>query len=142
MTWLIPIDELSMEQIRAVESGTDENRLVMGAPGSGKTQILLHRAAHLRDKFNCSPQRFQIFVYTNVLKNYISSALDMLDLPSSCISTYDHWCSEYYKENISSSLPWNGKSRDFSATRSAVYEHVLAHVDAPIFDFIMVDEEL
>ena len=37
-------------------------------------------------------------------------------------------------------MPWNGKSRDFPATRSAVYEHVLAHVDAPIFDFIMVDE--
>ena len=140
MTWLIPLEELSIEQIRAVEASPDENRLVIGAPGSGKTQILLHRAAYLRNRLKTSGNRFQIFVFTNVLKDYISSALDMLDLPVSCVSTYDLWCREFYQANVSRNVPWNGKSPDFDAIRSGVHDFVLANVKSPLFDFVMVDE--
>lgn len=88
MSWLIPRNELTAEQIRAIELSPSEHKVIFGAPRSGKTQILLHRARYLIDKYKVSPDRFHIFVYTNVLKSYIKSALELLNLPESCVSTF------------------------------------------------------
>ena len=59
MSWLIPRDELTAEQIRAVELSANEHRVILGAPGSGKTQILLHRARYLSDELGVPPARFR-----------------------------------------------------------------------------------
>src|SRR5437016_5343030 len=100
MTWLLPYDDLTQEQKRAVELNPQEHRVIFGAPGSGKTQILLHRAAHLRKQWNVDPQRLHIFVFTNVLESYIQSALDVLEIPRSCVSTLDAWCVQYHRQYI------------------------------------------
>jgi superfamily I DNA/RNA helicase len=71
MSWLIPPCDLSSRQQQAVELPPDQPRLIVGPPGSGKTQILLHRAAFLRDTANLSPDGYRVFVFTNVLKDYI-----------------------------------------------------------------------
>lgn len=44
--WLLPLEDLTPEQVRAVELKPSEHRLIFGGPGSGKTQVLLHRARH------------------------------------------------------------------------------------------------
>ena len=64
--------------------------------------------------------RFHIFVFTNVLKDYIRSALELLDLPPSCVSTLDAWCCEYYENSIRHHLPWDPvrNTRDFPTIRS------------------------
>src|SRR5207344_809111 len=99
-TWLVPRNKLTPEQMRAVELRLHEHRVILGAPGSGKTQILLHRARYLCDAFHVAEDRFHIFVFTNLLKDYIGSALHLLNLPSDCVTTLDHWCSEFYKGHI------------------------------------------
>jgi superfamily I DNA/RNA helicase len=139
MSWLIPRDELTAEQIRAVELSPSEHRVILGAPGSGKTQILLHRARFLSDEGAVQPGRFHVFVFTNVLKNYIRTALTDLDLPDNCVSTLDDWCAQIYKQEIRSSLPWDKASRcpDYGAVRKAVHKLVK---DRRPFDFILVDE--
>jgi superfamily I DNA/RNA helicase len=81
MGWLIPRDELTPDQIRAVELRTNEHRVILGAPGSGKTQILLHRARYLSEELGVGPDRFHIFVYTKVLRAYIQDALAELGFP-------------------------------------------------------------
>ncbi|HEU4391251.1 MAG TPA: UvrD-helicase domain-containing protein [Blastocatellia bacterium] len=142
-TWLIPRTELTPEQLRAVEFEPGEHRVIFGAPGSGKTQILLHRARYLCDRWRVSPERFRIFVFTNVLKNYISSALDLLSLPPSCVSTLDYWVVEYYEHHISGNLPWNSAERrpDFALIRQEVLRVLRSSTQAmPQFDFILVDE--
>jgi superfamily I DNA/RNA helicase len=115
--------------------------LIVGAPGSGKTQILLHRAAYLRDASKTSPDRFRIFVFTNVLKDYIRSACEDLRIPLSCASTFDAWCCDYYRANISRRLPWDYAARayDFIAIRAAVGEHT-GKIGRPLFEFVLVDE--
>lgn len=140
MTWLIPIQDLSTEQLAAVEADAGRHRLIIGAPGSGKTQILLHRAAYLRDTLGVEPGRFRIFVYTNVLMSYIASALDILDLPLDSVSTFDRWCADYHRAAIGRAAPRGVKGPDFEATRAAVRDHVVKHVHAPIFEFVLVDE--
>jgi superfamily I DNA/RNA helicase len=143
-TWLIPRTELTPEQLRAVEFDPGEHRVIFGAPGSGKTQILLHRARFLCDqgRGQVSPERFRIFVFTNVLKDYISSALDLLCLPASCVSTLDYWVVEYYEKNISRNLPRSGADwrPDFGRIRKEVLQALRSSTTPPPFDFVLVDE--
>ncbi|MEP6671818.1 MAG: UvrD-helicase domain-containing protein [Chthoniobacter sp.] len=140
-TWLIPRAELTPEQLRAVELSPSENRVILGGPGSGKTQILLHRAKFLADHFRVTPDRFRVLVYTKVLKHYIESAFPLLDLPSENVLTFDDWCLNWHKANIRGRTPWNAEEKrpDFEAIRRAVTERLTA-VREPLFDFVLVDE--
>lgn len=140
-TWLIPREELTPEQLRAIELDTRENRVILGGPGSGKTQILLHRAQFLRDRLKVAPERFHIFVYTTALRAYIQSALALLDLPDETVSTLDSWCTSFYGEHIGGRRPWNSEAKcpDFAAIRTAVLGRLRATGKKP-FDFALVDE--
>lgn len=142
-TWLLPRHELTPEQLRAVELNHADHQIIFGAPGSGKTQILLHRAAFLRDRLGSAPNRFRIFVYTNVLKQYIRSALALLNLPEDTIITYDDWCRVFFQQHVDARLPWNAaaKKPDFAMIRRAVGEKVVKQsVPLPMYDFVLVDE--
>lgn len=123
MSWLVPREELTPDQIRAVEQAPTEPRVILGAPGSGKTQILLHRARYLCDEYDIPPQRLHVFVFTNALKDYIRTALTDLDLPEGCVTTLDDWWVETYKRQVSRGLPWRSEERcpDFAAIRRAVH---------------------
>ena len=142
-TWLIPRTELTPDQIRAVELDPSEHRVIFGAPGSGKTQILLHRARYLSDKFHVEPHRLRIFVYTNVLKDYIRSALELLSLPEDSVSTFDFFVVDYYEKHISRRLPRRASEGrpDFALIRQEVLR-VLGSLgsNARVFDFLLVDE--
>jgi superfamily I DNA/RNA helicase len=140
-TWLVPRSELTPEQVRAVELSPSEHRVILGGPGSGKTQILLHRARHLADHFRVGPTRFRVLVYTNVLKHYIESALPLLDLPPDTVVTFDDWCLNWHKANIPGRTPWDKEEKrpDFPAIRQAVMQK-LARTREPLFDFVLVDE--
>ncbi len=142
-TWLIPRDEMTPDQIRAIEMDVRDHRVVFGAPGSGKTQVLLHRARHLSDTLDLPPERFRIFVFTNALREYIQSALQLLDLPEDSVVTLDDWCRHWYERHIGKRVPWNGEAKtpDFRAIRRAVLEHARAQLSfSPPYDFVLVDE--
>jgi len=139
--WLIPLEEMTQEQLRAIELGPQENRIVFGPPGSGKTQVLLHRAKYLCDTWNIPADRFHIFVFTKVLKDYIKSALDLLDLPHDCVTTLDSWCYNYYKKHVGK-VPrvQEGKKwlPDFPAIRKGVLK--IIKTGNFLYDFVLVDE--
>lgn len=141
MSWLVPRRGLTAEQGRAVEMSPKQHRLVLGSPGSGKTIVLVHRARHLIDTYEVPPERCRLIVYTNALKDYIRAALHDLDIPDNCVMTFDAWCGEYYRDQISKRLPWSGRSRDWESIREAVWKktRLLNPPDRP-FEFVMVDE--
>lgn len=142
-TWLLPRSELTPEQLRAIELPHTEHQVIFGAPGSGKTQILLHRADELRRRLGSSDERFRIFVYTNVLKTYIRSALELLDLPEHVVTTFDDWCKVFHERHISRRIPWDHTARrpDFDAIRRAVAQKIAGNaVRLPLYDFVLVDE--
>jgi superfamily I DNA/RNA helicase len=143
MSWLIPRNELTPEQIRAIELAPSEHRAITGGPGSGKTQVLLHRARHLSDSMHVAPERFRIFVYTNVLKEYIKPALRDLGLPEDSVLGFDKWCFDFYKRHINSRLPWDAEKTkpDFDAVRRAVHDKIAnGSLSLPLYDFVLVDE--
>lgn len=143
MGWLISRGSLTHEQLRVVESGWDCHRLVLGSPGSGKTLAALHRAKHLVEENGTPADRFRLLVYTGVLKAYISAALGELDLPENCVTTFDSWCRDYYRNKIDSHLPWSKPNRtfDWEAIRGAVWERTRSRThNEEHFEFVIVDE--
>ena len=142
-TWLVPREELTNDQVFAIEAKPDRHRVFFGGPGSGKTVVLLYRAKHLCETLGVQDGGFRIFVFNNALKAYIRSALDLLDLPEDCILTFDHWCTDYHRAHINRSLPWDKERKlpDHQAIREAVYSHLLSsQPESPPYDFILVDE--
>ena len=142
-TWLVPETDLTIEQMRAIEMPDDDHVVVLGGPGSGKTMVLLYRARHLMRTRSASPDSFRIFVFTNVLSDYIRSAMDILGIPVTCISTFDDWCRRYYKSEIGASPPRSDNPRvpEFDAIREAVAAHVAVRpLRHRLFDFVLVDE--
>ncbi len=141
MSWLLSRTELTNPQDSAVELSHDVHRIILGSPGSGKTLVLLHRAKHLVDKLGVLPKRFRIFVFTRVLKEYISPALSELELPSNCVLTFDSWCLKFHRENIGRP-PWERKRKgfDFGKIREGVWEYLRSTEFPKMYDFVMVDE--
>lgn len=140
-SWLVPINELTPDQRRAVEQDTNGPKIIIGAPGSGKTMVLVHRAKYLQERFNISPERYHIFVYTNVLKDYIRADLSLLDIPESCVTTFDSWCVNYHRKNIGYNLPKTNDITDFGAIKENVLDAVVSDPNSrDMFDYILVDE--
>lgn len=142
MTWLVTNGELTTDQLKAIELKPNRHRLILGAPGSGKTQILLHRARYLIDNFNIKQERYHILVYTNVLKDYIESALHLLNIPPENISTFDHWVKEFHQEHLGR-MPWNAQNNqpNFKMARQEVLSFLQKNTSKyDFFDFILVDE--
>jgi superfamily I DNA/RNA helicase len=140
-TWLVPQNDLTPEQLRAVHLNPEEHRVIMGPPGSGKTLILLHRARHLLDLWHVPPDRFRIFVFTKALKEYIRSSLSLLDLPDDCVTNFDAWCKNFHRTHIRDRLPHVGRELDFPGIRRRVLTEIRGNLfAAPKYDFVLVDE--
>jgi superfamily I DNA/RNA helicase len=122
VTWFIPRSDLSSDQLRAVDLPTKEHSLVLGAPGSGKTLVLLHRAKRLIEEEGVPPERLRIFVFTNTLKDYIRSTLAVLDIPDTCVTTFDFWCRQFYTTFVSRRVPFAKHGPDFDAIRTGVLD--------------------
>lgn len=140
-TWLLPLGDLTPDQTRAVEMKPDQNRVVFGLAGSGKTQVLIHRANYLIRTYHVSPAKCRVFVFTNVIKQYIKSGTEFLGLPDEMVSTFDHWCRLLFEKEISKKLPWAGKNIDFEKIRLSVLARLQAHPALrKTLDFVLVDE--
>ena len=148
-TFLLHDSELTTDQRRVVELPTGRHHLILGPPGSGKTQVLLHRAKYLRDRLNSKSDRFRIFVFTNVLTYFIRASLDYLGLEAGTVMTFDSWCVEFHERNVSRKLPKRetmvrGRKRweyDYSAIRQGVLQSLQQRSDLRgQLDFALVDE--
>ncbi len=146
--------QLTREQRAIVELRPDRHHLIMGPPGSGKTQVLLHRARWLCNTYKTSPDRYCVLVYTNVLTYFLRQSLDFLGIPKENVRTFDDWCAELWDEFVHKSKPRTvpdrrGKSFiDFPAVRAGVLQSLQsggglsARVPQPksFLDFVLVDE--
>jgi superfamily I DNA/RNA helicase len=141
MSWLAPASALTPAQLRVLDQGLTRHLVVEGPAGSGKTALLLHRAAALRDGRKIDPEGMRIFTYTNVLKGYLGSSLDLLGLPQSILTTFDAWCLDLHRRHISSHLPRDCGRTDFQLLRDRVERHLaLAGTARALLDAALVDE--
>ena len=141
MAWLIPFANLTAGQQSAVQMDTRAHKAIIGGPGAGKTLVLLHRLNLLYHRTGQKAERVRLFVYTNTLKQFIRAGNDMLDAPDECISTFDKWCADAYREHVSATLPHSERGPDFDAIRAGVFHAIDdRRISAPLFDHVLVDE--
>jgi superfamily I DNA/RNA helicase len=141
-TWLIGSSNLTPDQKKVAHAPLTENQLVTGPAGSGKTLLLLHRAAHIIKEYKVQPPRIGVMVYTNVLKRYIRSGIQELDLSENMVQLFYDWVEEYYKGNVRDRLPWNRerKGTDYVRAVNQVCDHHETSQRKPCFDVLLVDE--
>lgn len=80
MNWLVPENELDKEQRRFLGEfiNRNDNELILGFPGSGKTMLLYYAALKIRER---NPEARIIFVeFTHALINMIEAALHQMHI--------------------------------------------------------------
>ncbi|MGM9319282.1 AAA family ATPase [Deinococcus aquaticus] len=123
-----------------MESPTRKHRIILGPPGSGKTQVMLHRAQHLQ---RLGLRKYHLFTFNNTLKDYISDAVKFLDLEPEAVSTADQLFHALYLQHINRRILWNKETKtpDFSRVRAELLQALQdQRIPAPMYDFALVDE--
>lgn len=161
-TVLVAKSELTPAQQRVIEMSATENRVVFGVVGTGKTQLLLHRARYLSDSLKVPSNRYHIFVHNNIMKGYLRSALSLLNIPDTSLSAFNSWCLSFYRYHINTVVPQKeDSSPNFELIRKSIlskirydnnssffdniFQSILgmvknSNISVPIYDFILVDD--
>lgn len=161
-TLLAAKSELTPAQARVIEMSATENRVIFGVAGTGKTQVLLHRARYLSDSLKIPSNRYHIFVNNSILKSYLRSSLTLLNIPETSVSTFNTWCINFYRYHINTLVPVNNeKNPQFDLIRkgilskikfsdnSSFFDNIFhsmlnivrsSNVTVPIYDFVLVDD--
>jgi len=122
--WLLKLLDLSSEQEHIVKMPPRESSLVLGLPGSGKTQVLVQRAAYLIQSHGISSKNIRLFVFTDVIEEFIRSEIKSSSFPGEMVTTFDNWCHSFYLNHISQDLPRvyiNGRI-DYRKTRFGILD--------------------
>ncbi|MBN1224536.1 MAG: AAA family ATPase [Candidatus Aminicenantes bacterium] len=140
---IIPRENLSSDQLKIVEMPADENLFFTGPAGSGKTQMLIHRALHLAKMYQLSSNSYFLFVLTDIAKNYIRSGSELYGLPQESVTTFDLWCKRFYESHISKDLPrtYINLKLDHHEIRSKVLKELQRRKKPmPKLEFVLVDD--
>ncbi|PLS19800.1 UvrD-helicase domain-containing protein [Neptunicoccus cionae] len=135
-TWWTNATDLDDEQKKVVALNPDGHHLVLGPPGSGKTNLLLLRAAYLhRNGLN----NLVVLAFGRVLKEFLASGSAHYPFTSDKIQTYVRWGLTLLGENgVDLDEP------DFDALRERLLVELstLADQEKPEnqFDCILLDE--
>lgn len=98
------VSTLQQEQNQIIRTDIDENLLIQGVAGSGKTSIALHRAAFLlyRHKDTIKSNDIIIISPNKIFSSYISEVLPQLGEDNLCETTFDQIVRAELKRSIQS----------------------------------------
>jgi superfamily I DNA/RNA helicase len=136
-SWWTRPDQLDDEQKDVVSLALQGSHLVIGPPGSGKTNLLLLRAAYLQAK---GRRNYQILTFGRVLKEFLVNGTDTTNVDVDRIKTYRAWAGEILRENgVELS-----NDTDFEIIRSEMFDGLSGLpddiVDEYKLDCVLLDE--
>ena len=141
--WWAKKDQLDAEQLRLIETlPLRQHHLVVGPPGSGKTNVLLRRAQYSRSQ---ALPNVLVLTFTRPLTEFVKTGCHDGQgreiFPKSLVSTLEGWIRSLFKEH-GQPVP-NCDGMDFNV-RKAVLANAAAELVAaakvPRYDAIFVDE--
>lgn len=90
-TWWTRPEQLDAEQKNVVALPLEGNHLVLGPPGSGKTNLVLLRGAYLSaNRLN----NFKVLTFGRVLREFLVGGSDVTNIEDGKIDTYVGWASD------------------------------------------------
>lgn len=93
-------DDFSREQLEIYNLPLEGSYLVTGPPGTGKTVMAVYRAEMLAQK----GANAHLLVFSRLLRNYIATAIDELDLDG-VARTYWSWLRSFWQRQYKRRLP-------------------------------------
>lgn len=136
LRWLPAFRDMDYEQQAVVtDSLKSGGLLVYGPAGSGKTAIALYSGKTLSDL----GKSFKVFVFTNVLMNFIKAGASDLQLPSDCVTTFYRWARQQHELQIG--YPPDTGEDKFSLWVDNLIRHWTRNPSqTPRYDYVLVDE--
>jgi len=95
-TWWTDPSELDDDQKAIVSLPSDGNHLILGPPGSGKTNLLLLRATYLHKK---GTAHLAILTFGRVLREFLAAGTVHYPFSEYKIQTYIRWATALLREN-------------------------------------------
>jgi superfamily I DNA/RNA helicase len=139
--WWIGEGELKEEQKEVVDIPPDKNFLLLGPPGSGKTNLLLLRANYL---YLSDYPNLSVIVFTRTLREFIAMGAQRYDFPVDKVVTSTKWQRDLLG-NYGIGVPVFGPKVPFDEKRvrlsELIHEEIVVKLGLKdIFDAVLLDE--
>lgn len=141
--WWAKKEQLDAEQLRMIEQlGLRENHLVLGPPGSGKTNVLLRRAQYVRSQ---AITNVLVLSFTRPLAEFVKTGCydgNREIFPPNLVSTIESWIRSLYADHNmrppnTDAIQDFGERKAFLATDAMQFA---ASTRVPVIETIFVDE--
>jgi len=136
-TWWVDPSQLDDDQKDIVQLGPDKSYLVIGPPGSGKTNLLLLRARYM---MRSGIPNIQIIVFTRTLQEFLCLGGGSYKLEGDKIRTFNAWAMKFlYSYGVTPETVEN-----FDEQRQKILNQILELITSKnlrdIYDVILLDE--
>ena len=136
-TWWVSDTDLDDRQKNVISLDLDGSFLVVGPPGSGKTNLLLLRAKYLT---LAKRPDIKVILFTRALREFVTSGAEKYEIPPDRIVTSQHfWENLLYEYGVR-----RPQESDFRAQRHALVSRVTKLIDEnhlrDLIDTILLDE--
>jgi superfamily I DNA/RNA helicase len=141
--WWARRDQLDKSQVDLIENlPLDQSHLILGAPGSGKTNVLLRRAQFVRSQ---DMPNVLVMTFTRALTEFVKTgcfdAQGREIFPQTCVTTLERWLRDLYRQH-GLTLPQQ-TGPDFAERKKSLALGALgfaAQGKIPQYDALFIDE--